>query len=106
MRINNIKLTDADNIYKTNKLEKENINNRNNKDSKDNKEDNKSDSVQISNLGKYLNKVNASKVNANEEDVNMDKVNDIKQRIENGTYSVDSKALAMKIIEKMEGDNN
>lgn len=91
MKINNIKFSNIDNVYKTKKMENENINNKNNK----------SDSVQISDLGKYLNKVNTNK-----EDVNMDKVNDIKKRIENGTYSVDSKALAKKIIEKMEGDNN
>lgn len=91
MKINSIKFTNVDNIYKTKKLGVENINNKNNK----------SDSVQISDLGKYLNEVNISK-----EDVNMDKVNDIKKRIENGTYSVDSKALAKKIIERMEGDNN
>lgn len=91
MKINNIKFSNIDNVYKTKKMEFENTNNKNNK----------SDSVQISDLGKYLNKVNTNK-----EDVNMDKVNDIKKRIENGTYSVDSKALAKKIIEKMEGDNN
>ena len=92
MKINSIKFTNIDNVYKTKKLGVENINNNNN---------NKSDSVQISDLGKYLNEVNISK-----EDVDMDKVNDIKKRIENGTYSVDSKALAKKIIERMEGDNN
>ena len=90
MKINNIKFNNIDNIYKTKKLEVEKTNT-----------NNKSDSVQISDLGKYLNKVNTNK-----EDINMDKVNDIKKRIENGTYSVDSKVLAKKIIEKMEGENN
>ena len=95
MKINNIKFNNIDNIYKTKKLEVENT-----------KTNNKSDSIQISDLGKYLNKVNTNKINSSEEDVNMDKVNDIKKRIENGTYYVDSKALAKKIIEKMEGENN
>ena len=90
MKINNIKFNNIDNIYKTKKLEVDKTNT-----------NNKSDSVQISDLGKYLNKVNTNK-----EDINMDKVNDIKKRIENGTYSVDSKVLAKKIIEKMEGENN
>lgn len=95
MKINSVKFNNIDNIYKTQKLDIEKT-----------KTNNKSDSVQISDLGKYLNKVNTNKINSREEDVNMDKVNDIKKRIENGTYSVDSKALARKIIEKMEGDNN
>lgn len=90
MKINNIKFNNIDNIYKTKKLEVDKTNT-----------NNKSDLVQISDLGKYLNKVNTNK-----EDINMDKVNDIKKRIENGTYSVDSKVLAKKIIEKMEGENN
>lgn len=90
MKINNIKFNNIDNIYKTKKLEVDKTNT-----------NSKSDSVQISDLGKYLNKVNTNK-----EDINMDKVNDIKKRIENGTYSVDSKVLAKKIIEKMEGENN
>ena len=90
MKINNIKFNNIDNIYKTKKLEVDKTNT-----------NNKSDSVQISDLGKYLNKVNTNK-----EDINMDKVNEIKKRIENGTYSVDSKVLAKKIIEKMEGENN
>ena len=95
MKINSVKFNNIDNIYKAQKLEIEKT-----------KTNNKSDSIQISDLGKYLNKVNTNKINSSEEDVNMDKVNDIKKRIENGTYSVDSKDLAKKIIEKMEGDNN
>lgn len=95
MKINSVKFNNIDNIYKAQKLEIEKT-----------KTNNKSDSIQISDLGKYLNKVNTNKINSSEEDVNMDKVNDIKKRIENGTYSVDSKALAKKIIEKMEGENN
>lgn len=89
MRIDNIKFTKIENLYKTKKQESEPIKN------------NKSDSVQISDLGKYLNQVSNNK-----DEINLDKINDIKKRIENGTYSVDSKELAKKIIEKMKGDNN
>lgn len=95
MKINSVKFNNIDNIYKAQKSEAQKT-----------KNNNKSDSIQISDLGKYLNKVNTNKTNSSEEDVNMDKVNDIKKRIENGTYFVDSKALAKKIIEKMEGENN
>lgn len=95
MKINSVKFNNIDNIYKAQKLEVQKT-----------KNNNKSDSIQISDLGKYLNKVNTNKINSSEEDVNMHKVNDIKKRIENGTYTVDSKALAKKIIEKMEGENN
>ena len=95
MKINSVQFNNIDNIYKSKKVESEKS-----------KTNNKSDSIQISDFGKYLNKVNTEKINSNEENINMDKVNDIKRRIENGTYSVDSKVLAKKIIEKMEGENN
>lgn len=95
MKINSVQFNNIDNIYKSKKIESQNS-----------KTNNKSDSIQISDLGKYLNKVNTEKIDVSEENINMDKVNDIKKRIENGTYSVDSKVLAGKIIEKMEGENN
>lgn len=95
MKINSIQFNNIDNIYKSKKVESEKS-----------KTNNKSDSIQISDLGKYLNKVNTEKISSSEENINVDKVNDIKRRIENGTYSVDSKVLARKIIEKMEGENN
>lgn len=89
MRIDSVKFSNIENVYKNKKIGLES------------KSGTKSDSVQISDLGKYLNKVNSNK-----EEINIDKINDIKKRIENGTYSVDSKTLAKKIIEKMEEDNN
>lgn len=95
MKINSVQFNNIDNIYKSKKVESEKS-----------KTNNKSDSIQISDLGKYLNKVNTEKISSNEENINMDKVEDIKRRIENGTYSVDSKVLAKNIIEKMEGENN
>ena len=95
MKINSVQFNNIDNTYKIKKVELDKS-----------KIDNKLDSIQISDLGKYLNKVNTEKINASEENINIDKVNDIKKRIENGTYSVDSKILAEKIIEKMEGENS
>lgn len=89
MRIDSIKFNNIENVYKTKKSGQEPVAN------------NKSDSIQISNLGKYLNEVSSNK-----DEINIDKINDIKKRIENGTYSVDSKELAKKIIEKMKGDNS
>ena len=95
MKINSVQFNNIDNTYKIKKVELDKS-----------KIDNKLDSIQISDLGKYLDKINTNKIEANEQDINMDKVNDIKTRIENGTYSVDSKVLAEKIIEKMEGENS
>lgn len=89
MRIDSIKFNNIENVYKTKKQGQEPVAN------------NKSDSIQISDLGKYLNEVSNNK-----DEINIDKINDIKKRIENGTYSVDSKELAKKIIEKMKGDNS
>lgn len=57
------------------------------------------DRIEISDLGKYLNKVSK-----NNKDINIDKVNDIKSKIENGTYHIDSRELAKKIINKMKDD--
>nr|WP_275890819.1 MULTISPECIES: flagellar biosynthesis anti-sigma factor FlgM [Romboutsia] len=61
----------------------------------------KGDTVEISQMGKYLNKVNSSK-----EEVNIDRVNEIKSKIESGQYRIDSNELAKKIIEKMRGEHN
>ena len=88
MNIKSINYTNINNTYKTNKAEVKPMDNK------------KSDTVEISDLGKYLNKIN----NKDQEDINMDKVNDIKRRIESGTYRVDSNELAKKIIEKTKGD--
>ena len=57
------------------------------------------DKVTISEDAKYL-----SKLNNHDENVNIDKVNEIKNRIKLGTYSVNSKAVAKKIIEATKGE--
>ena len=60
---------------------------------------NKKDTIEISDLGKYLNKINSS------DDMDrLEKINDIKRRIENNTYRIDSNELAKKIIEKTKGE--
>lgn len=87
MKIDSVKFTNLNNVYKTKKVGVEPMKNRN------------SDKVEISDLGKYLNKVNTNK-----DEIDMNKVNDIKSRIENGTYKVDSKDLAKKINDKMKGE--
>ena len=51
------------------------------------------DKVEISKDAKYLNKIN----NDNEE-VNLEKINEIKQRIKSGTYNIDSRRLAKAIL--------
>ncbi len=86
MKINNNTKITFNNIYKIDKLKNQNYsNNRANKDR-----------VEISELGKYL-----SKVNSNEESMDTEKVNRLKKQIESGTYKVDSRELAKKIIEKL-----
>ncbi|MDQ0149887.1 flagellar biosynthesis anti-sigma factor FlgM [Eubacterium multiforme] len=57
------------------------------------------DKVEISDAAKYLNKI----VNDNE-NINLDKINDIKNRINNGTYKIDSKKIAKKMIESIKGE--
>ncbi|MFR7994285.1 MAG: flagellar biosynthesis anti-sigma factor FlgM [Clostridium sp.] len=53
------------------------------------------DKVEISKDAKYLNKIN----NDNEE-VNLEKINEIKQRIKSGTYNIDSRNLAKAILKQ------
>lgn len=93
MNINKVNFGNVNNVYKINKQEHKQ------ETTQQSVSKSKKDTVEISDLGKYLNKVNTSK-----EEINMDKVNDIKARIENGTYKVDSKDLAKKIIQHMKGD--
>ena len=60
---------------------------------------NNKDTVEISDLGKYLNKINSS------DDMDrLEKINEIKRRIENNTYKIDSNELAKKIIERTKGE--
>lgn len=53
----------------------------------------KKDSIEISEAGKSL-----SQMKINNESFDEQKVNDIKSRIQNGTYQIDSRQLAQKII--------
>lgn len=57
------------------------------------------DKVEISDAAKYLNKTTK-----NNENINIDKINKIKNRIEQGTYNVDSRSLAKKIIKITKGE--
>lgn len=87
MNINSIKFGKIESIYTNNKQELW-----------QNQKPKNQDILEISDLGKYLNKVNSG-----EEKMNLEKINDIKKRIENGTYRVNSNDLAKKIIENMKG---
>lgn len=57
------------------------------------------DKVTISEDAKYL-----SKMNSDNENLDIDKINEIKSRIKQGTYNVNSKAVAKKIIEAIKGE--
>ncbi len=87
MNINSIRFEKIESIYTSNKQELW-----------QNQKPKNQDILEISDLGKYLNKVNSG-----EEKMNLEKINDIKKRIENGTYRIDSNDLAKKIIENMKG---
>ncbi|MCR8746686.1 flagellar biosynthesis anti-sigma factor FlgM [Romboutsia lituseburensis] len=93
MNINKVNFGNVNNVYKINKQDTKQ------ETLQQSAQKNTKDIVEISDLGKYLNKVNTGR-----EEINMDKVNDIKRRIENGTYKVDSKDLAKKIIQHMKGE--
>ncbi|MBO3446327.1 flagellar biosynthesis anti-sigma factor FlgM [Clostridium sp. CCUG 7971] len=87
MKIGSINQRVIENIYKSNKVEEKAIKNE------------KIDTIQISDLGKYLSEVNNKK-----EEINIEKVNELKKKIDNGTYRIDSKDIAKKIIEHMRGE--
>ncbi|MGL6104494.1 flagellar biosynthesis anti-sigma factor FlgM [Romboutsia sp.] len=84
MNIDKVNLSNIQNVYKSKKIEQNPI------------KEKRADSVEISDLGKHLNQINSDK-----ENINMDKINELKQRIENGTYQVNSRELAKKIIENI-----
>lgn len=86
MNVTSVNFRSIENIYKSNRVEVKPIKNK------------ITDSIEISQLGKMLNKASNDK-----EIINIDKVNEIKKQIEDGTYRVDSKALAKKIIDRMNG---
>ncbi|CEN23568.1 flagellar biosynthesis anti-sigma factor FlgM [Paraclostridium sordellii] len=86
MKVTNDSKVAFNNIYKMEKV----------KDHNNYKNKNNADRLELSELGKYL-----SKVNSKEEVMDMEKVNKLKKQIESGTYKIDSRALAKKIIEKL-----
>lgn len=57
------------------------------------------DKVEISKDAKYLNEINN-----NNEGIDLDKVNEIKQRIKSGTYKIDSRSIAKSILNNNRGD--
>lgn len=88
MKINNTSNIIAISAYKTNKIKQEKV-----------QEMKHEDSCEISDLGKTLNNF------SNEEffGVSKEKIESIKERISQGTYNVDSKLVAEKLIEHMKG---
>ena len=88
MNIASVKFKGIENIYTRSKQEIKQtvkVNNR--------------DTVEISDLGMYLNKVNSS-----EDKDRLEKIAEIKSKIENNTYRIDSNELAKKIIERTKGE--
>ncbi|MFI3211005.1 MAG: flagellar biosynthesis anti-sigma factor FlgM [Peptostreptococcaceae bacterium] len=65
----------------------------------DNKKETRMDSIELSNTAKNLNKINM-----NDELKSSDRVMQIKNQIENGTYQIDSREIAKKILSNI--DNN
>lgn len=89
MKIDSIRRNNMINVYKKQKkYENKTVTKREMKDK-----------VEISDAAKYLNKI----VNDNE-NINLDKINDIKNRINNGTYKIDSKKIAKKMLESIKGE--
>lgn len=89
MKIDSIRNNSVINAYKQQKsYEKEKVTKNKTKDK-----------VEISDAAKYLNKTTN-----NNENIDIDKINKIKNRIEKGTYNVDSRSLAKKIIEIIKGE--
>ena len=88
MNIASVKFKGIENIYTRSKQEVKQtlkVNNR--------------DTIEISDLGMYLNKVNSS-----EDKDRLEKIAEIKSKIENNTYRIDSNELAKKIIERTKGE--
>ena len=88
MNIASVKFKGIENIYTRSKQEIKQtlkVNNR--------------DTVEISDLGMYLNKINSS-----EDKDRLEKINEIQRKIENNTYRIDSNELAKKIIERTKGE--
>ena len=88
MNIASVKFKGIENIYTRSKQEIKQTVKANNKDT-----------IEISDLGMYLNKVNSS-----EDKDRLEKISEIKSKIENNTYRIDSNELAKKIIERTKGE--
>ena len=88
MNIASVKFKGIENIYTRSKQEIKQTVKANNKDT-----------IEISDLGMYLNKVNSS----GDKD-RLEKIAEIKSKIENNTYRIDSNELAKKIIERTKGE--
>lgn len=88
MKIGSINPRNIEKMYKSNKIEEKNIKNQ------------RKDTIQISDLGKYLSEVNSNK----KEEIDIEKVNELKKKIDNGTYKIDSKDIAKKILEHIRGE--
>ena len=88
MNIASVKFKGIENIYTRSKQEiKQTVKAKN------------KDTIEISDLGMYLNKVNSS-----EDKDRLEKIAEIKSKIENNTYRIDSNELAKKIIERTKGE--
>mgnify|MGYP004701899669 FL=1 len=88
MNIASVKFKGIENIYTRSKQEIKQTVKANNKDT-----------IEISDLGMSLNKVNSS-----EDKDRLEKIAEIKSKIENNTYRIDSNELAKKIIERTKGE--
>ena len=88
MNIASVKFKGIENIYTRSKQEIKQTVKANNKHT-----------IEISDLGMYLNKVNSS-----EDKDRLEKIAEIKSKIENNTYRIDSNELAKKIIERTKGE--
>ena len=88
MNIASVKFKGIENIYTRSKQEIKQTVKANNKDT-----------IEISDLVMYLNKVNSS-----EDKDRLEKIAEIKSKIENNTYRIDSNELAKKIIERTKGE--
>ena len=88
MNIASVKFKGIENLYTRNKQE-----------IKQTVKANNTDTIEISDLGMYLNKVNSS-----EDKDRLEKIAEIKSKIENNTYRIDSNELAKKIIERTKGE--
>ena len=88
MNIASVKFKGIENIYTRSKQEIKQTVKANNKDT-----------IEISDLGMYLNKVNSS-----EDKDRLEKIAEIKSKIENNTYRIASNELAKKIIERTKGE--